>query len=208
MRDVPRLLSAVEGELKAAVESFHDLDRQALAAHRSAARLLDERTGQPGREAELLDRYRFHLAVQGLLRGLLGEQGRLHGVLNFLRNNRQMNEADFNAVRDLLHGIREAISQNLKDARKFRTPALTNVPAGTPLDELIADRSDTRLETLGGESISGEWLGRLLTRLNGMVDRVKRLHFKSLGSLLGFQERLAREWAAGAAEPSPVAAAP
>ena len=188
IRDVPRLLSTVEEELKAAVESFHERDRQVLAAHRSAAHLLDGRTGQPGREAELLDRYRFHMAVQGLLRGMLGEQSRLHGVLNFLQNNQQMNEADINQVRDMLQEIKHTISENLKDARKVRTPALTNVSAGTPLDELIADRSDTRLGGLEGNTISGEWLGKLMNRLNGMVDRLKRLHFKSLGSLLAFQE--------------------
>src|SRR5262249_13650705 len=109
LRDVPRLLSAVEEELTKGVESFHELDRQALAGRGSAARLLDERTGRPGREAEVLERYRFHQAVQGLLRGMLGEQGRLHGVLNFLQNNRQMTEADFNEVRNMLQGIRETI---------------------------------------------------------------------------------------------------
>ena len=194
MRDVPGLLETVEGELKAAVEGFHDLDRQVLAAHRSAARHLDDRTGQPGREAELLERYRFHLAVQGLLRGLLGEQDRLNAVVGYLQNNPQMDEANVNEVRDMLQGIRETISDNLRDARKFRTPALTNVPAGTPLDELIADRSDTRLGALEGNTITGEWLGKLYGRLSGMVDRVKRLHFKSLGALLAFQERLAKEW--------------
>src|SRR5262249_27787074 len=69
IRDVPHLLTTVEEELNKTVEGFHELDRQVLAAHRSAARYLDDRTGRSGRAAELLDRYRFHLAVQGQLRG-------------------------------------------------------------------------------------------------------------------------------------------
>ena len=58
------------------------------------------------------------------------------------------------------------------------------------------DRGDTRLAALAGDGISGEWLGKLLTRLSGVSSRVKRVHFKSLGGLLACQEKLAAEWAA------------
>jgi hypothetical protein len=62
------------------------------------------------------------------------------------------------------------------------------------------DRGDTRLPALSGEGISGEWLGKLLTLLSGVLERVKRLHFKSLGALLARQEKLAAEWATVSAD--------
>ena len=69
---------------------------------RPAARHLD-RTGDGNpREEDLLERYRFHVALQALLRGMLGEQARVQSVLNFLSGNTQLDEASFNQVRDAL----------------------------------------------------------------------------------------------------------
>jgi Zn-dependent protease with chaperone function len=198
LRDVKRLLVEVDDELKTDSEEFDDLDRQVFLAHWSLARDLDKRAGETGRETELLERYRFHIILQGLLRGMLGEHGRLQSVFQFLSNNAQLQEADFNEVCNALGEIRGALSDNLADARRFKTPAFTNVPAGSSLYDLIVDRGGIQLDRLEGNTISGEWLGKLMTRLNGVLERVKRLHFKSLGSLLALQEKLTGEWSAQA----------
>ena len=50
--------------------------------------------------------------------------------------------------------------------------------------------------------MTGEYLGALATRLDAMLARLKRLHFKSLGGLLALQERLAGEWAGVALAPA------
>ena len=78
MRDVDRLLAQVDEGVEVGDEAFHELDRQVFLAHWSAARHLDRDADGRFREAELLERYRFHAALQGLLRGMLGEQARLH----------------------------------------------------------------------------------------------------------------------------------
>jgi hypothetical protein len=39
-----------------------------------------------------------------------------------------------------------------------------------------------------------------MTRLEGVLSRLKRVHFKSLGSLLACQERLASEWKPASAD--------
>ena len=44
-------------------------------------------------------------------------------------------------------------------------------------------------------AITGEYLTGLATRLDAMLGRLRRIHFKSLGGLLTCQERLALEWA-------------
>ena len=199
IRDVPRLLTEVDGEVEKEIKGFHELDRDVFLAHWSLARQLDRSTGETRRETDLLKRYRFHTAVQGFLQGMFSEQGRLRGILGFLQNNQQMSEADFNAVRDGLEEIHRAIKDNLKDARDFEAPALTNVQAGASLYSLIVDRGDTEIEPLYGNNISAEWIGKLVTRFEGVLGRVKRIHFKSLGSLLACQEKLAGEWPSRAA---------
>jgi Zn-dependent protease with chaperone function len=209
LRDVDRLLTQVDQELAADVEAFHRLDRDACLAHWSLARHLDAAEGRPsGRQSELLERYRFHMAVQGLLQGMLGQQDQLQAILNFLSQNQQLSQQDFAQVRDALAEIHNSLTGSLDEAQSLRSPTLTNVPAGTSLFSLIVDRGDTALPRLSGENISGEWLGKLMTRLHGVLSRLKRVHFKSLGSLLACQEKLAGEWRTATAPASGAACPP
>jgi hypothetical protein len=195
MQDVDRLFKVVDKELDSDIETFVHLDRQAFLAHLSLARLLDGGEGSSnGREANLLERYHFHMAVQGLLQGMLAEQNRLQAILAGLSENAQTSEQDFIQVCNEISGVHKTLTTNLEDAKDFKAPSLTNVPAGSSLYDLIVDRGDTALPPLSGNTITGEWLGKLVTRLEGVLSRVKRIHFKSLGSLLAFQEKLADEW--------------
>jgi len=118
----------------------------------------------------------------------------LQTVLSTLSSNSQLPEADFKQVRNTLREINITIENSLHAAKSFATPSLTNVAAGSSLHSLIADRGDTELAWLSGDSITGEWLGKLMAHLEGVLGRTKRVHFKSLGSLLAFQEKLAGEW--------------
>jgi Zn-dependent protease with chaperone function len=194
-QDVDRLLALVDNELERDTQTFHALDREVFLAHWSLARHLDSHAGGgTGRESDLLERYRFHMALQGLLQGMLGEQARVQAVLNVLSQNPQLAQEDFTQIRNALSEIHETLTTNLEAARSINTPSLTNVPAGSSLYALVVDRGDTALPRLVGDSITGEWLGKLLTRLEGVLSRLKRAHFKSLGSLLACQEKLEGEW--------------
>jgi hypothetical protein len=55
------------------------------------------------------------------------------------------------------------------------------------------------LPPLSVDSITAEWLAKLAGRLDGVLSRLKRVHFKSPGSLLACQEKLAGEWQGGPA---------
>jgi Zn-dependent protease with chaperone function len=195
MRDVDRLFSVVDKELDSDLEAFHRLDREAFLAHWSLAGHLDGADQRDdGRQSELLQRYRFHIAVQGLLQGMLAEQAQLQAILDALSKNAQLSEDEFKYVRNKLREIHQTLTVNLEDAKSLMTPALTNVPAGSSLYSLVVDRGDTALPRLSDDNISGEWLGKLMARVDGVLSRVKRVHFKSLGSLLACQEKLAGEW--------------
>jgi Zn-dependent protease with chaperone function len=200
MQDVSDLLTMVDKELASDGKEYHRLDHDVCLAHWSLARHLDGAGQGIGRQSELLERYRFHMSIQGLLQSILAQQDRLQGLLNYLSANPQLSQADFAEVRKLLGEIHATLTHNLKEAETLRTPALTNVPAGSSLFPLIVDRGDTALSSLQGDSISGEWLGKLLARLNGVLVRLRRVHFKSLGSLLAYQEKLATEWNAATTE--------
>jgi hypothetical protein len=201
-KEVNKLFKLVDKELESDIERLQRLDREMFLAHWSAATILDGEGGG-GREADLRERYKFHSVVQGRLQEILDQQAKLHAVLNLLQQNDKLSQEDLNQLLDELCGVRQTISRSLKEAKQTQTPALTNVAAGTSLYLLIADRSDTSLGRLNEETLTGEWLVALLTRLEGVLSRLRRIHFKSLGSLLACQERLVREWNGNAAGDAP-----
>lgn len=199
LKEVDGLLAQVDKELEANLGEFHTLDRNLFLAHWSLANHLDARSGTgAAREVELLERYRFHTALQDLLKDMIGQQAHLQALLNYLAGNAELAEADFRQVRNTLCDIHDKLEDNLTAAGSLKAPALTNVPPGTLLHALVVDRGDTDLPRLVGNNISGEWIGKLLARVDGVLSRLKRVHFKSLGSLLAFQEKLAAEWQAAA----------
>jgi len=190
--DVPRLFAQVDKELHEEIAILNALDRQSYLAHRSLASQLDGARGGP-RDTELLTRYRFHLSAQGLLLDALRQEAQLQSILQLLSKKPQLEEQEFNSTRKALSEIRHAIETRLEEAKSIPCPALTNVPAGSTLYSLIMDRDDKYMMPMVGDRITGEWLGKLCSRVEGVLTRIKRVHFKSLGSLLACQERLTAE---------------
>jgi hypothetical protein len=202
--DVPRLFDQVDKELNGEIAGLNALDRQAYLAHRSLASRLDGAASGP-RDSELLKRYRFHMTAQAVLIDVIRQQARLQSILQLLSQKPQLEEHEFNVVRTALGEIRRTIESKLEEARSIQCPALTNVSAGSTLGSLITDRDDKYLMPFVGDRLTGDWLGKLCGRVEGVLTRIKRIHFKSLGGLLACQERLTSEWAA--AQPSPPSSA-
>lgn len=194
LKDVPQLLQTVEGEIDQDMGHFQDLDRQVFQLHLSLAQMLDHH--QPSTEslaAELVERYRFQDIVQELLKGMLVEEAKFMGVMNYLQSHRQLDQDTAQQILHELHGILRTIKVNLAAANEHRLPELTNVQAGTSLSQLIMDRDQQALREVPLDELNGEWIGKLAGKLNNMLTRVKRVHFKSMGGLLQFQETLLEE---------------
>jgi Zn-dependent protease with chaperone function len=192
-KEIKGLFEQVDKELDADIEAFNRLDRQIFHAHWSLARLADG----PGDAAgpccrELLERYRFHLAIQALFQGMQAEQGRLLSVFQYIAAKQRFEEDEFRQIQKTLEEAYNTLTLNLKDAKQWKAPALTNVEAGTSLYSLIVDRGDPLPAPVSGSSISGEWLSRLAGSVDGVLKRINRLQFKSLGALLAFQQKLRR----------------
>jgi hypothetical protein len=203
VRDVPRLVHELQREMKRVSAEFDRLDREGFLAHWCAARYLDDGAGT--RVTEIQDRYRFHLVIQQMLQALLGDAGRLQGVIDYLGHNPQVPAEDLRDIRALLSDVQRSMGQQVMDARRFRTPPLTNIAPGTVLRDLLADKGDPPLAGLHGNSNPAEFAADLAVRLEALLGRVKRIHFKSLGGLLACQEYIAHEWAThrGLAEAAP-----
>ena len=184
------LLKMVQGELREETDAFHALDREVFLVHWSAAVHL----GSSSLETELAERYRFHMALQSLLRALLAEEERFGEVVRMMTRKSSLQMGEFNKVRGVLAGVRESLIVGLSAAKELQTPSLANIPAGTALHELIFDRGENDPPPPGKESIEADWLRRLHQRLDAVLERVKRVHAKSCGSILTCQDTIADQW--------------
>ncbi|HQR42963.1 MAG TPA: hypothetical protein PLX97_09770, partial [Gemmatales bacterium] len=136
---------------------------------------------------------RFQGIIQQLLKGMLVEEATFLNVMNFLQTNQQIDQNAGHQVLDALHGIMRTIQSSLNAANEHRLPELSNVKAGTSLRELILDRDQHQLREITLDELNGEWIGKLAGKLSAMLTRVKRVHFKNMGGLLQFQEKLLAE---------------
>ena len=144
-------------------------------------------------EGELLTRYRFHLAVQGLTKQSMSAERQMQHMIKVLMTHSQLSAGDFAKIRGTLNSIHHDLVENLQKAKSLPAPALSNVPAGLALYNLIVDRGDRAMPRLPEGQITAEWLTKLIERVQAVLGRLKRVHFKSLGGLLSFQEQLAEQ---------------
>jgi hypothetical protein len=104
---------------------------------------------------------------------------------------------------DVLGLARTALANALKFSQSLPLPVLVNMEAGAPLRSLLLDEELVYSLRSDDDSISGKWVGKLMRQLSLVLDRLKRVHFKSLGAILALQERLSAAWMARC-EPRPV----
>jgi Zn-dependent protease with chaperone function len=200
--DAKRLLRQVESELEADREWLAALDRKVFLVHHAMAQLLHPETRQ-----ELEDRYRFHLAVQDLLGNLGGRQQQVQAVLNAVAGERQLTQGDFQQLLGILRQAYQALREVLEKAEGLRLPAMKNMAVGQQLSRFLMERPLVRELTGREQSVDGKWIGQFLEQMGEVVEKMQRIHFKSLGGILTLQEKIAGQWQtrSGPSEPAPVA---
>ena len=195
--DVKWLFEMVDKELAEDHKNFHAIDAQVFQAHLEAAKDLERLMSDAvGCAENLLERYQFHLAVQDLLRTLINDDQRVNGLLKFLNSQgNQLQQADFQEVVTILREITESLANCVDKADNLRCPALTNVEEGTPLRKLIWEKdADLPYMDSNPTTIRFDWIIDYLKKQNAAQNRVRRVHFKSLGKILTMQEKIAKGW--------------
>ncbi|HZU36688.1 MAG TPA: M48 family metallopeptidase [Gemmataceae bacterium] len=188
-RDAGRLLDMVRREVNADEEWLAERDRTVFRLHYQMGRELN-----PKRATELGRRYEFHLAVQNLLRSLRGQRQLLQSAVAAAQRRRELTTDDFRWLLSLLRQARAALLQTLLRADRLPLPPLKAMSAGEPLGHfLFAERlvADFRVTS---RSISGKRIAKLDAQLGEVIQRLQRIHFKSLGGVLALQEEIAERW--------------
>jgi Zn-dependent protease with chaperone function len=144
---------------------------------------------------ELINRYRFHMVLQGiyLTAKTHDEEADFHLTTLFKLPD------DFDpVVRDeflteVLHVLREArkaLREVLKETRDIDMPAMKHFEEGENLSDFLLDEELVR--PAGEHGVSVKWLNKLFRQINEIRGKAARLHFKSLGQILALQERIAQ----------------
>lgn len=186
------LLEQVQKETKIINEKLAASDREVYLHHIFAAKELDST-----RAGELRDRYRFHAKLQDWAAHFIGLKNSVDGAFQTIAGETQIAPEDFQNLKDLLNGCRTALLDVREATSSVNCPRLSNIEPGTTLQSLVFDGVlDLGAPLSANGAIPGPWIGNLYTSLEKAEKRLGRIHFKSLGSILIFQEEIARDYLA------------
>lgn len=189
--DAKRLSEQVEKELDQDYESLSGQDRKSLLVHCEMARQVDKAL-----QSERVERYRFHVAIQNI-HAMLGHYfSQAQEVTQALAGNRNLSQEDFAAVRGVLQQLHSALSESLHEAGQLTLPQFKNFSITETLPRFLLNRPLTSPLSDNVGSLDGKWIGGLFEQVGEVIERVKRLHFKSLGGILALQEQIAERWIA------------
>ena len=143
---------------------------------------------------ELEYRYRFHVAVQEMIGTLTHWDRQLQEAMSEVVSQREPSPESLHAVGHALRQAQDALGQQVAVASNLRLPAFRNMQAGHPLSHFL-DAKPVIHDLFGSQQITdGTWINQILQRHAEIIDKLRRILFKSLGSLLCFQERVGDDW--------------
>jgi Zn-dependent protease with chaperone function len=199
-----RLLKKVKREFDEDMDYLAELDNRIFRVHYQMATELGQDVA-----AELESRYRFHMGVQSIDAEICSHRPALEAALNYLSGKTQLDPGAFNEIKTIFREAHEALVDSLNKADDLPMPALKNVKEGEPLGLFLLDRKLVKGLRPSAQTLTSKWIGKFLTQIDQVREKIRRVHFKSLGGILALQEKIGKRWATELASvPDVVADAP
>ena len=143
---------------------------------------------------ELLARYRFHAGVQEILQKTGPAMAEMHEVLHELSMQRELSEEYFRQVLHFFQELHVTFKTCLDSAARLKIPKLENMEEGQALNEFLLTEALVSYLPDNTTTLTGKWVERLNKQVAEIVDRVRRIHFKSLGGIFLLQDRIVAQW--------------
>ena len=188
-RKIKRLVKELEEKLEKCDEWFHSLDRRAYLVFVQMAYRVNNEIYY-----ELINRYRFHMAIQSMYKMARYHQGRSHFFFELCASGQPVAQDDFIELMHVLREARSALKKVLREARELDMPAMKNFEEGDRLGDFLL--SEDLIKELPASYVKGKWVDKLLRQLDQVRAKSARLHFKSLGGILRYQEDIAEKFLA------------
>lgn len=188
-RDIERLRKKVDREMDEQYEWLHEFDGRVFRVHYQMAREVSRETAE-----DLLERYRFHMEAQELFLEVGMQRPALEAALAMLSDSGKMDYDAFHFVRTILIKAHDAMERAVVRADRLEVPALKNMKPGEPLGRFLVPGKVVKGLRPTASRFTAAWLAKFLGQLGAMEDRLRRIHFKSLGGILALQEQVLRTW--------------
>jgi Zn-dependent protease with chaperone function len=183
---VNNLLAKVQREIELDRLHLGKVNRQVFVMQYQVAGPLNMRD-------ELLQRYRFHIALQTLLQEFNEDIMQMGAFFEFLSDRKELQWEEVRHVVDAWRQVREKFAITLRQAGEMSPPPLKHWNVGEPLSlHLPSEPSVPDLDPF--QSIDLQWAGKLFREMNAVQVKLDRLLIKSMAGVLALQETLAREW--------------
>src|SRR5262249_22758638 len=177
VEEAERLLQRVGADLDEDMAWLYELDERVFRAHYQMARELGGKVAE-----ELLYRYRFHMAVQAIDVDVATRKPPLEWALEYLSTRSRLCYEEFHEIRTIFREAHDALMRAICQADKWPLPRLQHVREGALLGEFLLDGQVIKGLRPTVQTIKAVWVERFLGQLRAVQDRIRRIHFKSLGA--------------------------
>ncbi len=172
------LFEKLAAEIETAQEALDDYDKRIFTIYHLAAK-------KANKQPQLKKKYQAQYDLQGLLKTTNEAAGRVEELLELLQQG--LDDDDVEGFIKEFEQCRFNVGQVLIKADSIDMPQLKHMGAFEKVRPFLL--SEPFVDAFG-EEITGEMINQFLGQLDSIRSRLKRLHFKHLGSLVKFQEEL------------------
>lgn len=189
LAQVPNLIKEIEGEIGQDYENMYSHDGLVFRVHFAMAIQLGE-----AERTELVERYRFHLAVQEMHSMMAAHFRHVDAIITSLSGKHELTQHEFQNALGAMRDAHAMLDDTLQRASSTPMPQLTNIAAGEPLQVHLRTEPLIRNLPASTQSLNGEWINTFMGQLRDAMGKAARILFKSMGGLLALQERIAYRW--------------
>jgi Zn-dependent protease with chaperone function len=189
VREAKRLLKKVDKELEEDRQYLEGVDRRAFLVYYQMAMQADADLRK-----EFFKRWDFHLTSQDMLRKLNTERNHMEATLQFLSGRKELQQHEFRAALKSCCDAQKSLKKVLSTADDLPLPELANMKKGKPLGHFLLDKKLVHSLDTDENMLRGEWISKLMNQLGEVQEKLRRIHFKSLGGILILQDRIHKKW--------------
>jgi hypothetical protein len=157
---------------------YTQFDEKMFVIHALLVRQVPELAG------EFRHRYTFHLELQALLKQVRQVQEDLQETVNKIIAVGQLTEENQTGFATELYQARIRVAAALDRANELTPPAFSNAVAGQLLGQYLLTEP---LTDVYQQSVDGNQINALINQTGTVLERLKRMYFKSLGGILHLQ---------------------
>ena len=190
MDDAKRLHKKVDKEIKSESGWLADIDKKVFMTYFQMGLHINQEIAE-----ELYRRYDFHLSVQDIWYELQNRNPPIQSAIGFLNSTDASNlqSHQFKEILNVFRDTHKVLRKMLKTSEDMILPGLKNLPKGNTLRPFLLNKELVESVSKYEQSISINWMNKLIGQFGEMKEKVDRIHYKSLAGILTLQEKIGAE---------------